>query len=51
LSAPPSSDPTIHIKVVRKYGYKIFYRIETDAVEILHVRYGSRRPWSVERNR
>ena len=22
LGAPPTSDPTIHIKVVRKYGYK-----------------------------
>jgi plasmid stabilization system protein ParE len=51
LGAPPTSDPAIHVKVVRKYGYKIFYTVETDAVEILHVRDGVRRPWTVERRR
>jgi plasmid stabilization system protein ParE len=50
LSGRPSSDPAVRVKVVRKYGYKIFYSVEPDAVEILHVRHGARRPWSLEGN-
>ena len=33
------------MKVVGRYGYKIFYSVGVDAIEILHVRYGARRPW------
>jgi toxin ParE1/3/4 len=51
LSARPTSDPTIRVKVVSRYGYKIFYSIEADAIEILHVRHGARRPWPAERGR
>lgn len=48
LSARRTSDPTIRLKVVGRYGYKIFYSAADDRVEILHVRHGARRPWSVE---
>jgi plasmid stabilization system protein ParE len=38
----------VHVKVVRNYRFKIFYRIlpHDDFVEIVHVRHTSRRPWS-----
>jgi toxin ParE1/3/4 len=40
-----TDDPKVRVKVVRRYRYKIFYRITEDTVEILHVRHTSRRPW------
>jgi toxin ParE1/3/4 len=45
LSTERASHPGIHVKVVRRYPYKIFYRVGVDYVEILHVRHGARRPW------
>jgi len=30
-----TSDPTVRVKVVSRYGYKIFYSVGADAVEIL----------------
>ena len=40
-----TEDPAVRVKVVRRYRYKIFYRILDDAVEVLHIRHTSRRPW------
>jgi toxin ParE1/3/4 len=48
LSAQETSDPQIRVKVVGRYGYKIFYSATVDAIEILHVRHGARQPWSPE---
>jgi toxin ParE1/3/4 len=48
LSARQSSDPSVRVKVVERYGYKIFYAPGTDTVEILHIRHGARRPWPPE---
>jgi plasmid stabilization system protein ParE len=48
LGARRTSDPAVRVKVVRRYGYKIFYSVEPDAIEILHVRHGARRPWPAE---
>ncbi len=45
LSTERTSHPGIHVKVVRRYPYKIFYQVRGDHVEILHVRHGARRPW------
>jgi len=37
----------IRAKTVRKYRFKIFYRVvpHNDLIEIVHVRHTSRRPW------
>jgi toxin ParE1/3/4 len=51
LSARRTSDPTVRVNVVSRYGYKIFYSVETDAIEILHVRHAARPPWRVEGSR
>ena len=41
-----TDNPMVRVKIVRRYRYKIFYRIiGNDIVEILHVRHMSRRPW------
>jgi toxin ParE1/3/4 len=48
LSARATSDPTVRVKIVRRYGYKIFYNVDAESVEILHVRHGSRRAWPAE---
>jgi toxin ParE1/3/4 len=48
LSTRQTSDPTVHVKVVRRYLYKIFYSVDADEIEILHVRHGARRPWKKE---
>jgi len=46
LSARATSDPTVRVKVVRRYGYEVFYSVNAGNVEILHVRHGARRTWS-----
>ena len=48
LSARQSTDPSIRVKVVDRYGYKIFYTPGSDTIEILHIRHGARRPWPSE---
>ena len=48
FSARQTSDPAVRIKIVRRYLYKIFYSVSDDAIEILHVRHGARRPWVTE---
>jgi toxin ParE1/3/4 len=48
FSARQTSDPSVRVKIVRRYLYKIFYSVATDEIEILHVRHGARRPWWVE---
>ena len=49
LSARRTSDPTIRLKIVGRYGYKIFYNVGADAIDILYIRHGARRPWPAER--
>lgn len=46
-----TSDATVRVKIVSRYGYKIFYSVESDSIEILHVRHGARRPWGAEESR
>jgi plasmid stabilization system protein ParE len=48
LGTRHTSDRTVRVKIVSRYGYKIFYSVEADSIEILHVRHGARRPWSRE---
>ncbi len=48
LSARVTSDSTVRVKIVRRYGYKIFYSVDAEGVEILHVRHGARRAWPAE---
>src|SRR5690349_24927183 len=44
LSSPRSSISGIYMRVVPRYGYKIFYRVQEDAVVIVHIRHPARRP-------
>jgi len=48
LSARATSEPTVRVKLVGRYQYKIFCSVGPDEIEILHVRHGARRPWVVE---
>jgi toxin ParE1/3/4 len=42
-----TENPAVRVKIVRRYRYKIFYRIMDDrTIEILHVRHTSRPPWA-----
>jgi plasmid stabilization system protein ParE len=41
--------PGIRVAVVLQYPFLVFYRIRVDAIEIVHVRHTSRRPWSGDR--
>jgi toxin ParE1/3/4 len=39
----------VRAKIVPRYQFKIFYRVQTDnVIEIIHVRHTSRRSWSGE---
>ena len=49
MGSERTDNPDIRVKVVRRYRYRIFYRIvEAETVEIVHVRHTSRRPWAGE---
>jgi plasmid stabilization system protein ParE len=48
LSYQRTDDLAIRVHVVQRYRYKIFYSVAGDAVEIIHVRHTSRRPWTGE---
>jgi len=44
-----TDDPHVRVRIVRRYRYRVFYRIVGgDSVEILHIRHTSRRLWIVE---
>lgn len=51
---PQASEATsfegVRSKVVSRYRFKVFYRLAEggDAIEIIHVRHTSRRPWGGE---
>jgi toxin ParE1/3/4 len=34
------------VKIVPDYPYKIFYRVKDNAIEIVHIRHASRKPWT-----
>jgi plasmid stabilization system protein ParE len=45
-----TDDPSVRVLFVRRYPYKLFYRIQADdIIEIAHIRHTSRRPWAGER--
>jgi len=48
LAAERTTIADVRAKTVRKYRFKVFYRViaSDDVVEIVHVRHTSRRPWS-----
>jgi toxin ParE1/3/4 len=45
FGARKTGRPLLFVKIVRRYPYKIFYRVRDDAIEIVHIRHTSRRPW------
>ena len=51
ISHAPASAPRVverqgvHVVPLVRYPYKLFYRVLSDRVRILHVRHTSRRPW------
>jgi len=36
--------PGVRVAFVLRYRYKIFYRVTTDAIRIVHIRHTSRAP-------
>jgi toxin ParE1/3/4 len=46
-----TDNPDVRVLFVVRYPYKIFYRVRSDVVEILHIRHTSRRPWVGEKQR
>jgi toxin ParE1/3/4 len=48
LAAEKTTIGNVRAKTVRKYRFKIFYRVlaRDDTIEIVHIRHTSRRPWS-----
>jgi plasmid stabilization system protein ParE len=45
-AAQGTEHQAVRSAVVRRYPYRIFYAIADDAIEVLHIRHTSRRPWS-----
>jgi plasmid stabilization system protein ParE len=49
-AAEMTNIPGVFGKIVRRYRFKVFYRMVEDetVVEIVHIRHTSRRPWQGE---
>src|SRR5262249_50762411 len=46
LSFPPLvGRPSLHVALLVKYPYKIFFRLKGDEIYIYHIRHTARRPW------
>jgi plasmid stabilization system protein ParE len=45
-AAPRTDSPEVRVALVRRYGYRIFYTIANEAIQVLHVRHASRQPWT-----
>jgi toxin ParE1/3/4 len=45
FAAPRTSDPTLRVKILGRYRYKIFYEIDGETIDIIHIRHAARRPW------
>jgi plasmid stabilization system protein ParE len=44
--------PGVRVVPLIRYPYKLFYRVATDAIEVLHVHHAARRePWETEGER
>jgi plasmid stabilization system protein ParE len=46
LSTQQTDIAGVRVKIVRRYRYKIFFRVHDEWIEIIHVRHTSRQPWS-----
>jgi plasmid stabilization system protein ParE len=44
LGGKRTRNPTLFVKIVSDYPYKIFYRLRGGAIEVAHVRHAARRP-------
>jgi toxin ParE1/3/4 len=46
MASQETSLAEIRVKILRRYNFKIFYRIEGDTVELIHIRHAARRPFA-----
>ena len=44
-AAQQTEHSDIRAATIRRYPYRVFYTVTVDAIEILHIRHTSRRPW------
>jgi plasmid stabilization system protein ParE len=45
MAAQSTSAFDIRVRILGRYRYKIFYSVQSDFIEIIHVRHAARRPW------
>ncbi|HEY5211066.1 MAG TPA: type II toxin-antitoxin system RelE/ParE family toxin [Stellaceae bacterium] len=45
LAAPKTTNAGVRVLIVRRYRYKVFYGIDSDAIDVLHIRHTARQPW------
>jgi toxin ParE1/3/4 len=38
--------PEIRVKIVRRYNFKIFDRVDRDTIDLIHIRHAARRPFA-----
>ncbi|MGH6728190.1 MAG: type II toxin-antitoxin system RelE/ParE family toxin [Pseudolabrys sp.] len=46
--APETDIAGVYELTIVRYAYKVYFDIDGDSVEILHIRHASRRPWTGE---
>jgi len=45
---PSAHRPGVRVASLGRFPYKIFYRVNGEAVEILHIHHAAREPWDEE---
>jgi len=46
MASQETSLAEIRVKIARRYNFKIFYRIDGNTVELIHIRHAARRPFT-----
>jgi len=46
MASQETSLAEIRVKTLRRYHFKIFYRIDGDTIELIHIRHAARRPFA-----
>jgi plasmid stabilization system protein ParE len=41
--------PNVRVAPLGRYPYKIFYRVDDDTIEILHIHHTAREPWDEQK--
>jgi len=46
LASQETGVAEIRVRIVRRYNFKIFYKLDRDTIDLIHIRHAARRPFA-----